>query len=59
MKRIGFNSRFNDIHAWMFLGVVFYLAYSLISWDIRFSHWHWSLRAIYVIGGIISFFKAL
>ena len=51
--------KLNNLMAYLFFGTISYFTYSLISSDLHFQNWHWTLRTFYVFGGVYSFVKII
>jgi uncharacterized protein YggT (Ycf19 family) len=44
---------------WLVLATLFWLAFSLVAWDMNPAGWHWFLRFVYAIGGLYTFLKCI
>lgn len=51
--------KLNNLMAYLFFGTILYFACSLISLDLHFQNWHWTLRTFYVFGAVYSFIKTI
>lgn len=42
----------------LIVGIITYLLFSLVAWDINIANWHWAVRLFYVLIVVVVFIVA-